>query len=101
MRRPCCTTVQFITVLQEYPHRLSAPMWDWSLTNQSSLCQRIVGPELNLLLPVSSLSSAEQKFTGHVTEVRQILPVFVPSKTSEGRTYFLTCAANDRQVSAW
>ncbi|XP_075555907.1 WD repeat-containing protein 43 [Dermacentor variabilis] len=45
--------------------------------------------------------SIVMKFTGHVTEVRQILPVFVPSKTGEGRTYFLTCAANDRQVSAW
>ncbi|KAH6926359.1 hypothetical protein HPB50_017539 [Hyalomma asiaticum] len=45
--------------------------------------------------------SIVMKFTGHVTEVRQILPVFVPSKSGEVRTYFLTCAANDRQVSAW
>ncbi|KAL3174372.1 hypothetical protein MRX96_040957 [Rhipicephalus microplus] len=45
--------------------------------------------------------SIVMKFTGHVTEVRHILPVFVPSKDGEERTYFLTCAANDRQVSAW
>ncbi|KAH7972224.1 hypothetical protein HPB52_009759 [Rhipicephalus sanguineus] len=45
--------------------------------------------------------SIVMKFTGHVTEVRQILPVSVPSKSGEVRTYFLTCAANDRQVSAW
>uniref|UniRef100_A0A023GD20 Putative wd-repeat protein n=1 Tax=Amblyomma triste TaxID=251400 RepID=A0A023GD20_AMBTT len=41
------------------------------------------------------------KFTGHVTEVRQLLPVFVPGKTGDERTYFLSCAVNDRQVSAW
>ncbi|XP_077521733.1 WD repeat-containing protein 43 isoform X1 [Amblyomma americanum] len=41
------------------------------------------------------------KFTGHVTEVQQLLPVFVPGKTGDERTYFLSCAVNDRQVSAW
>lgn len=42
------------------------------------------------------------KFTGHVTEVRQLLPVFVPGKSGEeGRTYFLSSAVSDRQLSAW
>lgn len=42
------------------------------------------------------------KFTGHVTEVRQLLPVFVPGKSGEeGRTYFLSSAVNDRQLSVW
>ncbi|CAN7939132.1 unnamed protein product [Ixodes hexagonus] len=42
------------------------------------------------------------KFTGHVTEVRQLLPVMLAGgKGSELRRYFLSSAVGDRQLCAW
>ncbi|XP_042143489.1 WD repeat-containing protein 43 [Ixodes scapularis] len=42
------------------------------------------------------------KFTGHATEVRQLLPVVLAGpKGGESRCYFLSSAAGDRQLSAW
>ncbi|XP_064484330.1 WD repeat-containing protein 43-like [Ornithodoros turicata] len=38
------------------------------------------------------------KFTGHITEVRHLLPVILPNKDKK---YFLSSAVNDRQLSAW